>query len=36
MDRRELVRLFVLSDVCDDYENIDQIILPFVAENGAR
>jgi hypothetical protein len=36
VDRRELVRLFFLNAVCHDYENTDQIILPVVAEDGAR
>ena len=36
MDRREFVRLFVLSTICDDYENIDQIILPNALRDGAR
>jgi hypothetical protein len=34
MDRRGLVQLLVLDAICDDYENIDQIILPDVARAG--
>ena len=26
----------VLENICDDYENVDQIILPSVARDGAR
>jgi hypothetical protein len=36
MERRELVRRLVLNSICDDFENIDQIILPTVREDGAR
>ena len=36
MDRRELVRLLVLNEICDDYENVDQIILPHVAKQAAK
>ncbi len=36
MDRREFTRLFVLNTICDDYENIDQIILPNALRDGAR
>jgi hypothetical protein len=36
MDRRELVRLLVLRQICDDYENVDQIILPGVTRDAAR
>ena len=36
MDRRELVRLLVLSEICDDYENVDQIILPHVVKQTAK
>ena len=35
-DRRELVRLMVLNEICDDGENIDQIILPHLAKLGAK
>ena len=30
MDRRELIRRMVLNAICDDFENVDQIILPVV------
>ena len=33
MNRAELVRRLVLNSISDDYENIDQIILPMVAED---
>ncbi len=36
MERGELVRRLVLNAICDDYENIDQIILPQVIEDGAE
>jgi hypothetical protein len=36
MDRSELVRLLVLCEICDDYENVDQIIFPGVARDAAR
>jgi hypothetical protein len=36
MNRTELVRRLVLNQICDDYENVDQIILPNVAKGGAR
>jgi hypothetical protein len=36
MNRRELIRRFVLRVISDDYENVDQIILPDVAADGAR
>lgn len=36
MDQREFIRLFVLNTICDDYENIDQIILPNALRDGAR
>jgi hypothetical protein len=31
MTRSEFVRLLVLNSICDDFENVDQIILPDVA-----
>ena len=34
--RTELVRLLVLNEICDDYENVDQIILPHLAQNTAK
>ncbi len=36
MDRDELVRLLVLNAICDDYENVDQVILRDVAADGAK
>jgi hypothetical protein len=36
MDRRELVRRMVLNAICDDFENVDQIILPVVAEDCGK
>jgi len=36
MNRNELVRLFVLNAISDDYENVDQVILRSVAEDGAK
>jgi len=36
MHRSELVRLMVLCEICDDYENVDQIILPHVAKDAAK
>ena len=36
MNRRELVRKLVLSEISDDYENVDQCILRHVAEVGAK
>jgi hypothetical protein len=36
MNRGELVRRMVLNAMCDDYENIDQIILPEVARDCAK
>lgn len=32
MERVELIERLVLNEICDDYENIDQIIFPTVAE----
>jgi hypothetical protein len=34
MTRSEIVRWLVLNEICDDYENVDQIILPQLAEAG--
>jgi hypothetical protein len=34
--RAEFVRRLVLGKICDDYENVDQIILRDVAEDGAK
>lgn len=36
MERNKLVRLMVLNEICDDYENIDQIILPHLARQCAK
>jgi hypothetical protein len=36
MDRNELIRWMVLDEICDDYENVDQIILPDVARDCAK
>jgi hypothetical protein len=36
MNRREMVRRLVLDTICDDYENVDQVILREVAEWGTR
>jgi hypothetical protein len=36
MERREVVRLLVMDAICDDCENIDQMILQEVAKSGAR
>jgi hypothetical protein len=36
MDRRELVRRLVLIEISDDFENVDQIILPNVAKDAAK
>jgi hypothetical protein len=33
MDRRELIRKLVLNAICDDFENVDQIILPMVTKD---
>lgn len=36
MERLELIRRLVLNSICDDFENVDQIILPTVARDGSR
>jgi len=36
MTRSEFVRLLVLNSICDDFENVDQVILRDVAETGAK
>jgi hypothetical protein len=36
MDRSELMRLMVLNEICDDFENVDQVILPNIAREGAK
>jgi hypothetical protein len=35
MKRSELIRR-ILNEICDDYENVDQIILPHVEKNGGK
>ena len=36
MERAELIERLVLNEICDDYENIDQIIFPAVSEVSPR
>ena len=36
MTRTEFVERLVLHEICDDFENVDQIILPNVAKIGAK
>jgi|SRR5580692_5909154 hypothetical protein len=36
MNRSELIQRMVLNVMCDDYENVDQIILPHVARDCAK
>ena len=36
MNRNEVVRLLVLNEIMDDYENVDQMILKGVTELGAK
>jgi len=36
MTRHELVRRLVLNAISDDFENVDQVILRSVAEDGAK
>ena len=36
MKRKQFVRRLVLDHIADDYENVDQMILNEVAEDGAR
>jgi hypothetical protein len=36
MTRSEFVRLLVLDAICDDFENVDQCILPTLAETGCK
>jgi hypothetical protein len=36
MNRSELVRLLVLNEICDDYENVDQVILSHVSKLAAK
>lgn len=36
MERSELVRRMVLNAICDDYENVDQVILRDVRKDCAK
>jgi hypothetical protein len=36
MNRTEFLQRLVLNTICDDFENVDQVILPEVAEQGAK
>ena len=36
MDRRELIRRLVLNSICDDFENVDQVILRDVTRDGSK
>jgi hypothetical protein len=36
MVRRELIRRLVLDSICDDFENVDQVILRDVTRDGAK
>jgi hypothetical protein len=36
MERDERIRQMVLCEISDDYENVDQIILPHVAKQCAK
>jgi hypothetical protein len=36
MKRREFVQRLTLNAICDDFENVDQVILPQVAERGKK
>jgi hypothetical protein len=36
MKRTEFLQRLVLSTICDDFENVDQVILRDVAEQGAK
>ena len=36
MERRELIRRLVLNSICDDFENLDQVILRDVARDGSK
>ena len=35
-DARGVVRSLVLNEICDDFENIDQVILTWVKATGAK
>jgi hypothetical protein len=36
MTQSEFIRRLVLNAICDDFENVDQVILPEVARVGAK
>jgi hypothetical protein len=36
MDRSEIIRRLVLSEIADDYENVDQCIFPYVSEECGK
>jgi hypothetical protein len=36
MKRTELIRLMVVNAICDDYANVDQVILPNVSKDCAK
>ncbi len=36
MQRSELILRLLLTEICDDYENVDQIILKNVGERAAK
>jgi hypothetical protein len=36
MTRSEFIQRLILNAICDDFENVDQAILPQVAEVGAK
>jgi hypothetical protein len=36
MTRSEFIQRLVLNAMCDDFENVDQVILPQVAQVGAK
>jgi hypothetical protein len=36
MERKELLRRLVLNAMCDNYENVDQIVLKDAASRGVR
>jgi hypothetical protein len=36
MTQTEFLRRMVLNEICDDFENVEQIILPNVAEQARK
>ena len=36
MTRAEFIRRLVLETICDDFENVDQVILRYVVDIGAK